>query len=97
MYLVTYFKYLYFNHLTTLQTNTLNNLGFSRALPAAHALQSNTQNNCAWPGSQISVICGKPRTPLSPTRGSSPDPAGGLPSPRLPVLPQPPNPGYVTE
>ena len=40
MYLVTYFKYLYFNYryLTNLQTNTQNNLGFSHALPAAHAL-----------------------------------------------------------
>jgi len=38
MYLVTYFKYLYFNYLTTLQTNTQNNLGFSHALTAARAL-----------------------------------------------------------
>jgi len=38
MYLITYFKYLYVNYLTTLQTNTQNNLGFSHALPAAHAL-----------------------------------------------------------
>jgi len=28
MYLITYFKYMYFNYMTTLQTNTQNNLGF---------------------------------------------------------------------
>ena len=28
MYLITYFKYLYFYYITTLQTNTQNNLGF---------------------------------------------------------------------
>ena len=38
MHLITYFKYLYFSYLTTLLTNTQNNLGFSCALPAAHAL-----------------------------------------------------------
>ena len=38
MYLITYFKYLYFNYLTTLQTNTQNNLRFSHALLAADAL-----------------------------------------------------------
>jgi len=38
MYLITYFKYLYFSYLTTLQAHTQNNLGFSHALPAAHAL-----------------------------------------------------------
>ena len=42
MYLIAYFKYLYFNYLTTLRTNTQNNVGFSHALPAAHALQLNT-------------------------------------------------------
>ena len=41
---------LIFNYLTTLQTNTQNNLGFSDALPAAHALLLNTQS-CAWFGS----------------------------------------------
>ena len=56
MRLITYFKYSYFDYLTTLQTNTQNSLGFSRALPAAHALRLNTQN-CAWFGSQVSVIC----------------------------------------
>jgi len=29
VYLITYFKYLYFNYLTTLQTNTQNNIDFS--------------------------------------------------------------------
>ena len=38
IYLITYFKNLYFHYLTTLQTNAPNNLGFSHALPAAHAL-----------------------------------------------------------
>ena len=38
MYLIMYFKYLYFNYLTTLQTNTQKNLGFSHAVPAAHAV-----------------------------------------------------------
>jgi len=54
MYLITYFKYLYFNYFTTLQTNTQNNLRFSHALLAAHAVKLNTQN-LAWFGSQISV------------------------------------------
>jgi len=53
--LITYFKYLYFNYLTALQTNTQNNLGFSHNLPAAHAIWLNTQN-CAWFRSEISVI-----------------------------------------
>jgi len=44
VYLITYFKYLHFNYLTTLQTNTQNNLGFSHALPAAHVVYLNTQN-----------------------------------------------------
>ena len=56
MYLITYFKYLYFSYLTTLQTNTHNNLGFSHVLPAVRALYLSTQN-CAWFGIQISVIC----------------------------------------
>ena len=56
MYLITYVKYLYFNYLTTMQTNTQYNMGFSHVLPAARALNLNTQN-CAWFGSQISVIC----------------------------------------
>ena len=55
---MAYFKYLYFNYLTTLQINTQNNLGFSHALEAARAVWLNTQN-CAWCGSQISVICCK--------------------------------------
>jgi len=33
MYLITSFKYLYFNYLTTMQTNTQNKLGFSHVLP----------------------------------------------------------------
>ena len=52
MYFITYFKCLYFNYLTTLQTNTQNNLDFSHALPAAHAVELNTQNY-AWIGNQI--------------------------------------------
>ena len=55
---MAYFKYLYFNYLTTLQINTQNNLGFSHALEGARAVWLNTQN-CAWCGSQISVICCK--------------------------------------
>jgi len=58
--LITYFKYLYFSYLTTLQTNSQNNLGSSHALPAAHAVWLNTQN-CAWFGKQISVIIAPPR------------------------------------
>jgi len=38
VYLIAYFKYLYFNYLTTLQTNTQNDLGFSVGLLAAHSL-----------------------------------------------------------
>jgi len=56
MYLITYFKYLHFNYLTTLQTNTQNNIGFSHAVAAAHSLYLNIQN-CAWFGRQLSVIC----------------------------------------
>ena len=39
-YLITVyvFQILYSNYSTTLQTNTQNNLGFSHALPAAHAV-----------------------------------------------------------
>jgi len=83
MYLITYFKYLHFNYLTTLQTNTQNSLGFSHALPAAHALQLNTQN-CAWFGNEMSVYAVSFRGAFPRTRlpGALPlDPAGGLPSP----------------
>jgi len=36
--ITSHLKYLYFNYLTNLHTNTKNDLGFSHALPAAHAL-----------------------------------------------------------
>jgi len=62
------------------------------------AVELNTQN-CAWFGSQISVITAmrfrEAMPPEPPTRGSALDPAGGLPFPRHPVSP-PPNPGYAT-
>jgi len=48
VYLITYFKYLHFNYLTTLQTNTQNNLGFSHALPAARVVYLNTQIVTVW-------------------------------------------------
>ena len=85
---MAYFKYLYFNYLTTLQINTQNNLGFSHALEAARAVWLNTQN-CAWCGRQISVIYCKDSGALYL------DPAGGLPSPS-PVPSLPPNDGYAT-
>jgi len=84
MYLITYF-----NYLTAVQTNTQNNLAFSHALPAAHALHLNTQN-CAWFGSQISVICCELSggfAPETPTGVLPLDLAGGLPSPRPSVPP----------
>jgi len=79
MYLITYF-----NYLTAVQTNTQNNLAFSHALPAAHALHLNTQN-CAWFGSQISVICcelSEGFAPRNPHRGSAPGPRRGTSVPQ---------------
>jgi len=87
VHLIAYFKYLCFNYLTTLQANTQNNLGFSRALPAAHALQLNAQN-CAWSGSQISVICyelsGGGKAPQSPSLGWGLGRAKPYPRPPVP-------------
>ena len=91
MYLSTYFKYLYFNYFTTLQANKQNNLGFSRTLPAAHAVWLNTQN-CARFGSQISVICcelsggGAGFVPWTPPGALPLDPAGGTSVPQAPYL-----------
>jgi len=83
------FQILAFQLIDNSATNTQNNLGFSRALPAAHALQLNTQN-CAWFGSQISVICcelsGVGALPLVSPTGAL-DPGGGLLSPRPTVPP----------
>ena len=45
VYLITY---LYFNYLSTLQINTQDNLCFSRALPAAHALVKYTKLCMVW-------------------------------------------------
>ena len=39
MYLITHFKYLYFNYLTTLQTNTQKNPGFSHAVAYQRLMQ----------------------------------------------------------
>jgi len=83
MYLITYFKYLHFNYLTTLQTNTQNNLGFSHALPAAHAKlcmvrQPKNVICCKLPGGGGSAV-----RPRNPPPGALPlDPGGGLPSAR---------------
>jgi len=93
MYLITCFKYLYFNYLTTLQTNTQNNLGFSHALLAAHAVWLNTQN-CARFGSQISVAFGGLRPQNIPPGALSLDPLGDFHpqtpcAPYLQILPTP--------
>jgi len=94
MYLITCFKYLYFNYLTTLQTNTQNNLGFSHALLAAHAVWLNTQN-CARFGSQISVAFGGLRPQNIPPGALSLDPLGDFHPPDS-LCPLPPNPAYAT-
>ena len=64
------------------------------------AVELNTQN-CAWFGSQISLITAmsfrEDVPPANHPPGALPlDPAGGLPSPRPHVPPLPPNPGYAT-
>jgi len=62
------------------------------------AVELNTQN-CAWFGSQISLITAmsfrEAVPPEPPTRGSAPGRRWGLPFPRPPV-PPPPNPGCAT-
>ena len=63
------------------------------------AVELNTQN-CAWFGSQISLITvmsfREAMPPPNHPPGALPlDPAGGLPFPRPPVPPHP-NPGYAT-
>ena len=63
------------------------------------AVELNTQN-CAWFGSQNSLITAMSFRMLCPPNhppGALPlDPAGGLPFSRPPVPPSPPNPGYAT-
>ena len=89
MYLITYFKYLHFNYLTTLQTNTYSNLGFSHALPAGLAESNGRLLLGIWRDS-LHVTCGL--TACSP--GSAPGPTlmqdPLCPSPNLQILATPP-------
>ena len=73
-------------------------LGFSHALPTAHTVWLNTQNN-AWFGSKISIICcelsGAP-TPRTSHQGLCQFTLLGNFRPPDPLCPIPPNSGYAT-